>query len=89
MAAPVIESSLSHKSSVCQGVKPCEGPSHSSIRLPPPRTHEEDNLYLGLDRVGIPLKKTSDPWNALEISLDLPNLSFPIASYFQRFGGSD
>lgn len=23
------------------GVKPCEGPSHSSIRLPPPRTHEE------------------------------------------------
>jgi hypothetical protein len=41
LMAPVIESFLS---SAFQGVKPCEGPSHSSIRLPPPRTHEEDNL---------------------------------------------
>ena len=40
-SAPVIESFLS---SAFQGVKPCEGPSHSSIRLPPPRTHEEDYL---------------------------------------------
>lgn len=35
------------------GVKPCEGPSHSSIRLPPPRHHEESYMQRKAHHLGL------------------------------------